>query len=312
MIDAAAAPLLDCLIIGGGPAGLTAAIYLGRFRRRFVVLDAGASRADWIPISHNHPGFPEGIPGPALLERLRHQARRYGARIVRTEVDWLQRAADGSFVATDAAGRQLRGRTVILATGVIDVEPELPNLDEAVRRGLIRHCPICDGFEVIDRSVAVIGFGATGFGETMFLRTYTSDLTLLTLGCPIGLAADERQHMREAGIRVIETPVAEVIVEAEQITRLVLQDGRDLVFGTLYSALGTRSRSGLAKSLGAHMDGAERLVTDEHQETSIAGLYAAGDIVRGLNQIGVAMGQAEIAAAAVHNRLGSIGNRVRR
>lgn len=305
MNDAAASPL-DCLIIGGGPAGLTAAIYLSRFRRSFVLLDAGASRADWIPISHNHPGFPEGIPGPELLERLRQQARRYGAAIAPSEVQSLQQLADGNFVAIDGAGRERQGRTVVFATGVVDVEPELPNLYDAVRRGLIRHCPICDGFEVIDKKVAVIGFGATGLREAMFLRTYTNDLTLLTLGCGMELSSEGSQQLEESGIRVIETPVIEVVVEDKRVTKIVLRGGQCLVFDTLYSALGTRSRSGLAKSLGARMDETERLVTDEHQETSIAGLYAAGDIVRGLNQIGVAMGQAEIAATAIHNRLNSI------
>jgi thioredoxin reductase (NADPH) len=150
-------------------------------------------------------------------------------------------------------------------------------------------------------------------GEAIFIaRTYSDDVTLLTLGQPMGLDEAGRRRMAEAGVQVIEEPVVQVAVEGERITRLTMRSGQALAFDTLYSALGTRSRSGLAKSLGAHMDGAERLVTDEHQETSIAGLYAAGDIVRGLNQIGVAMGQAEIAAAAVHNRLGSIGNRVRR
>lgn len=294
---------VDCLIIGAGPAGLTAAIYLSRFRRPIAVLDAGASRASRIPRSHNHPGFPEGIPGPELLARMRAQAERYGARITSCEVASLHRLGNGRFLARDAGGRQWVGRTVLLATGVNDIEPELPNLYDAVRRGLIRHCPICDGFEVIDHRIAVIGFGTGGLREALFMRTYTNDITLVTLGRPMDLTAEGWQQVRDAGIRAIETPVTEVAVESERITKLVLQDGEELVFDTLYSALGTDSRAALAGQLGAHMEESARLVTNEHQETSVPGFYAAGDVVSGLNQIGVAMGQAEIAAAAIHNRL---------
>src|SRR5918997_1789358 len=98
---------MDCLVIGGGPAGLTAAIYLARFRRRFLVVDAGASRAAWIPVSHNHAGHPEGIPGPELLARMRAQAERYGARVERGAVEGLERRGEGSFAARLDDGRTL-------------------------------------------------------------------------------------------------------------------------------------------------------------------------------------------------------------
>ncbi|MBN4668407.1 NAD(P)/FAD-dependent oxidoreductase, partial [Pandoraea nosoerga] len=143
---------LDCLVIGGGPAGLTAAIYLGRFRRNFVVADAGASRALWIPKSHNHAGFPEGVTGSELVGRMRSQAVKYGARIVSGTVSELEHLPDGTFEAT-LEGTQVSAQTVLLATGVIDKEPALPNLFDAVQKGLIRHCGICDGYEVIDHKI---------------------------------------------------------------------------------------------------------------------------------------------------------------
>ncbi|HET6522746.1 MAG TPA: NAD(P)/FAD-dependent oxidoreductase [Geminicoccaceae bacterium] len=295
---------LDCLVVGGGPAGLSAAIYLARFRRRFRVIDGGLSRAATIPLSHNHPGFPDGIGGPELLARMRRQAEIYGARIDSGLVEGLERRRDdGTFVAAVGDGGEVvRAGTVLLATGVMDIEPDLPDVEGAVRRGLIRHCPICDAYEVIDRKVAVIGHGASGLGEALFLRTYTADLTLLTLGTAMDLTDDEWRTAAEAGIRVVEDPVTRVVTEGDRIAALET-DGEEHRFDTLYSALGCRVYSDLARGLGAEHNDIGSLVVDERQETSVPGLYAAGDVVSALNQIGVAMGQAAIAATAIHNRL---------
>jgi thioredoxin reductase (NADPH) len=172
-----------------------------------------------------------------------------------------------------------------------------------VQRGLIRHCPICDGFEVIDHKVAVIGHGTDALGEAMFLRTYTRDVTLLTLGQPMTLTMEDRRRMAEAGIGVIEEPVVNVTVEGDRITRLSLASGTSHAFDTLYSALGTEPRSSLAAQIGARMNEAGCLLVGDHQRCSVPDLYAAGDIVAGLNQIAVAMGQAAIAATAIHDGL---------
>ena len=186
---------LDCLVIGAGPAGLTAAIYLARFRSRFCMIDGGASRAALIPTSHNHAGFPEGIAGPVLLERMAAQARKYGADIVPGTVTSLQHDGDGAFTA-QIDGQRLRARTVLMATGVVDIEPELPDLPQAIRRGLIRHCAICDGYEVIGHRVGVIGRGDSGLREALFLRTYTEDITLLSLGQPMDLSPAQLSQAR--------------------------------------------------------------------------------------------------------------------
>ncbi|MEL6065187.1 NAD(P)/FAD-dependent oxidoreductase [Methylobacterium sp. DCY52] len=293
---------LDCLVIGGGPAGLTAAIYLARFRRRFQVVDAGRSRAALIPTSHNHAGFPEGIHGRTLLGRMTEQARRYGAHIVRGSITHLERRPDGVFVATVGSER-IAARTVLLATGVVDREPALPDVPDAIQRGLVRHCGICDGYEILGKRVAVIGHGSSGLHEAMFLRTYTFDVTLLSLGCPLSLSEDERRKAAEAGIGVVEEPVERVIVDGDEVRALAMRDGDHRSFDALYSALGSDARSDLVRGLGTHLDDKGCVVTDEHQRSSTDGLFAAGDVVRSLDQISVAMGQAAIAATAIHNRL---------
>lgn len=293
---------LDCLVIGAGPAGLTAAIYLARFRRRFRVIDGGASRAALIPTSHNHAGFPEGIAGPVLLERMAAQARKYGADIVPGTVTSLQHDDDGGFTA-QIDGQRLRARTVLMATGVVDIEPELPNLPQAIRRGLIRHCAICDGYEVIGHRVGVIGRGDSGLREALFLRTYTDDITLLSLGQPMGLSPAQLSQAAGAGIALIVEPVASVEVEGDRIASFTIHGGVCKPFDSIYSIMGDTVRSDLARDLGAKLDDKHCIITDEHQASSIDGLYAAGDVVRSLDQISVAMGEAAIAATSIHNRL---------
>jgi thioredoxin reductase (NADPH) len=192
---------------------------------------------------------------------------------------------------------------VILATGVIDLEPELPNLYQAVQRGLIRHCPICDAFEVVDHRIGLLGYGEHGFAEAVFLRDYSPDVTLLSHGQDLGLTAAQRRQLVELGIDTVESPVAEVVTEGGRITRLVLADGSTCAFDTLYSALGCAPRNDLARGLGADLGETGRLLVDARQRTSVDGCFAAGDIVEGLNQISVAMAQAAAAAAAIHNRL---------
>jgi len=292
---------LDCLVIGGGPAGLTAAIYLGRFRRDFIVADAGSSRASWIPKSHNHAGFPDGISGVELLSRMQSQAIKYGANFVPATVTELARLPDGSFEAV-LEGRKFVAKTILLATGVIDKEPELPNLFNAVQRGLIRHCGICDGYEVIDHKIAVIGHGETGLGEALFLTTYTRDITLLSLGRPLDLSTESRRRMEAAGIKCIEASILHVATNGPKIALTV--NGHDpLAFDTLYSSLGSSPRSDLAGALGAALDNRNCVVADEHQRSSVKNLFVAGDVAKGLDQISVAMGHAAVAATAIHNVL---------
>lgn len=298
---------LDCLIIGGGPAGLTAALYLARFRRRFLVVDAGDPRAAWIPESHNIPFFAEGIPGPEILARERGHLARYGAQPLAGTVTALRREA-GGFTAEVAeqggAARRLRARRVLLATGAVDVEPALPDLPDAVRRGLVRYCPICDGYESRGRRIAVIGHGARGAAEASFIaRTYSDDVTLLTLGQAMDdLDAATRERLLSQGVRIVEQPIAALEVQGGRIAAMRTGGGEELRFDLLYSALGLTYRTELARALGAEHDPSGALPVNGHNQTSVKGLYAAGDIVRSIDQIVVGMGHAAIAATHIHNR----------
>ena len=292
--------MLDCLIVGGGPAGLITSIYLGRFRRDTRVVDAGGSRASLIPTSHNYPGFPDGISGRELLVRLREQSRRYGASLTAGNVESLELASDGTFRAR-AGTETIEARTVVLATGAMDVEPALPNIKDAIRSGLVRHCPICDGYEVIGQRVAVIGRGTKGVNEARFIRHYTDKLTLFTLGTPEEIAAEDRVALDACGIEIVDEALAEVCTNDGQIVGLQTRSGTIYSFDTLYSALGCRIRSDLARQVGAACDDVGQIVVDERLRTTVPGLYAVGDVCNDLNQIAVGAGHAAIAATTIHN-----------
>jgi thioredoxin reductase (NADPH) len=294
--------ILDCLIIGGGAAGLTAAVYLGRYRRRALVVDAGHSRLAWIPRTRNVPGFPDGIEGPELWQRMQAHARRFGVPTEQACVAKLEREADGSFVATQG-DRSWRARFVILATGAVDVRPEIEGLEDALAAGRVRFCPVCDGFETQGQRVAVLGRSRHGLRESRFVAGFGNEVTWLAMATQEKVSAEELETLRTAGVRVADTLPQQIDCTADRGVRVRLQDGQVLEFDTLYAALGLTHACTLATALGARAQPDGQLEVDAHQQTSVDGLYAAGDVAVDLNQIAVAAGHAAIAATAIHNRL---------
>ena len=284
---------LDCLIVGGGPAGLTAATYLARYRRRIVLIDAGESRAALIPESHNYPGF-KGINGKALLQRLREQAERYGADLRSGDVHELAR--DDDLYSARCGGGDLRARTVLLATGLVDGKPQTPGLIDGVAHGAVRFCPICDGYEARDRRIGVLGPLQHAGSEALFLRTYSRDVIVFPTD-----GAGERARLDEAGVPIAAKPVKVTATGGAVV--VTTEDGTEHVLDVLYPAMGCTVRSELALSLGADCNEIGNLRVDDHQRTNVDGLYGAGDVVSDLHQISVATGHAAIAATAIHNRL---------
>ncbi|MBY0566651.1 MAG: NAD(P)/FAD-dependent oxidoreductase [Hyphomonadaceae bacterium] len=282
----------DCLIIGGGPAGLVAATYLSRFRRRTLVIDAGESRAAIIPKTRNVPGFPDGIGGAPLLDLMRTHAARYGAEIASSSV--LEVTRRGSVFEVDTALRQISARTILIASGAKNIELAFPDHDRAVKQGLLRYCPICDAFEVIDQRIAIIGNSSRSAAEREFLFTYSKHVTLFAAG------EDALEKMEADGAGVLDIARSVRIGDG---AILIQTDTGEHRFDTIYSCLGMKPRSHVAKRVGVALDETGAVITDKHQRTNVPFVYAAGDVVSALDQIAVASGHAAIAATAIHNDL---------
>lgn len=290
---------VDCLVVGGGPGGLTAALYLARFHRDCLVVDAGASRASLIPRSRNYPGFPPGISGDALLARLREQAASYGAQFARGRVESIEPHAEGFQVRY--GDQTCIARRIILATGIEDTLPEMPDAEEAIAAGTLRLCAICDGYEVDGDNIAVYGAAEDTIRHAVFLRTFTDRVTVVVHGdrsaCEEALALASHY-----GIRLIGDDVEAVRLCPEGIELVTRKEGT-YHFDIIYPNLGARFRSELALKLGIACDEDGALIVDGHQQTSVPGVYALGDVVVGLKQMSVAIGHAAQAATAVHNSL---------
>jgi thioredoxin reductase (NADPH) len=296
-------PILDCLIVGGGPAGLTAAIYLARFHLDILVVDGGKSRASWIPCTRNVSGFPDGIKGTELLQRMRDQACKYGAKIETEFVTKLERDGEtGLFTASWGSG-SATARRVLLATGVTNRRPPMDEdlHDDALAHGLIRYCPICDGYEITDKKVGVIGSDSHGVAEALFLRAYTADVTLVAPDKALNLKPEEQAKLKDAAIGCVDGPAQAVAIPGDCIV-VDTAEGHH-TFDTVYPALGSDTHVQLAEMAGAALSSDSCIIVDSHLRTNVPGLFAAGDVVIGLDQISHAMGQGGVAATTVRNDL---------
>jgi thioredoxin reductase (NADPH) len=292
---------LDCLIVGGGPAGLTAAIYLARFHMRILVVDDGKGRAQSIPCTRNLSGFPKGVSGKEIVGRMREQAQLYGAKIKDGFVSRLDRNDEGFSAAWE--GGSVQSRTVLLATGVKNRRPPMDEElhDDALQRGLIRYCPICDGYEVTDKKVGVIGSDSHGVAEAVFIRGYTPDVTLIAPDKAMRLRPEDAAKLKSAGVPCVDGP-AQAVAITDGCIVVETAEGT-AAFDSVYPALGSDTHTQLGEQVGAALASNGCFVTDDHQRTSVPGLYAAGDVVIGLDQISHAMGQGGVAATTIRNDL---------
>jgi thioredoxin reductase (NADPH) len=206
-----------------------------------------------------------------------------------------------------SAGETFTAKTVLLATGVWNHKPDMPDdiHDAALARGLLRYCPICDGYEITDLPVAVIGTAERGVNEAEFVRSYTKAVTLIAPAGAHELTSAQRLRLDRAEIQRLDGPCLGFALLEKTLE--VTVPGNRIEFASVYPALGSDIHSQLAVELGAAVTQEGCLEVDEHQRTTISGFYAAGDVVLGLNQISHAIGEAAVASTAIRNDLAKDG-----
>lgn len=305
--------LFDCVIVGAGPAGYTTLEYLARFHRRAVVLGAKGPtpRLLWIDRTYNLPGYPNGIAGSAILARLREQAEEYGGT-VREETATEISGSDGDFRVSLSNGDVFRAHKIVLAMGIRDREPQISGIARHLGK-FLRYCPVCDGYEHTDKRLGIVGSVESVARHALFLRTFSPHITVLLHGENIESLGRYREKLQRAQIEVLEPRILSVIEthnpdekdpQLEYSGRGVyLEGGREVPLDVLYGALGCSVNLDCTHKLKLKLDDDGYVVADSNQETSVKGVYAAGDLVSQISQICVAFGQAAIAAVRIQNEL---------
>ena len=293
----------DIVIVGAGPAGLSAALYAARFCRSTLVLHNDDARASRIPKTYNAPGFADGVSGLDLIARMTQHAETFGALFVSATVTDAQSVGDGFELTTDNGG-VWRARALILATGLFLNEIDLDHdvHEAAIANGVLRYCPVCDGYEHRGKRIAVVGCDISGAGEALFLRQFSPHVTLL----PQHAAELSKSEIADLAAAHVRTEIRRIVSYRPGATDFqIYVDGVDdpYIFDIVYPALGVRPRSMLADRLGLTLTDGAKVAPGSIAGTDIDGLYCAGDLVEGLDQISVAMGHGAVAATKAHNWL---------
>jgi thioredoxin reductase (NADPH) len=294
----------DVAIVGGGPAGLSACIFLARYLHAVVLVDSGDPR-NWETRGINaYLGLPAVRPDE-LRSRGRDEARKYGAQLVDDCVDTVARIGDEDFVLTLHGGERYHARRLLLAIGLKDVWPDIPGLERAYGRNA-HVCPDCDGYEARDKKTVVIGRGRKAVGMALNLATWTRNLIICTNGEPPDL--DDPEYCRKLDaldIPVLPEKVRRVHIGhgGGQIDCLELEDGMSLDAEKIFFAIGQYPADDLGAQLGCERDDGGHIVVDKHYHTSVRNVFAAGDIVPGSQLAIAAASDGAIAALVIHKSL---------
>lgn len=292
----------DCIIVGGGPGGLVAALYLGRFRRRVLLVDAGKPRARWIPRIRNLIGYAHGLSGPELLRRLRKQVQLYPHVQFLSGTAQIRRAKKGFLV--EVGDQKFSAPNVILATGLKDLQPDLPNIKKLRAKGILGYCPICDGYDHAEQRVALFVKNSRCLKKIKFISDLCPNLTIIPTQ-EVVFSPAVLKLARHRKLKILERPLRGLDYDDKNKKLEVMVAGRYkpikfdfayVVMGVDFDTTATQKLKGLKRVRDGYIQ------TNSHQETSISGLYAVGDCVNALAQVSVAIGQAALAATRIHNR----------
>jgi thioredoxin reductase len=292
--------IFDVIIVGAGPAGLSAALVLGRCRRRVLICDAGRPRN---AVTHSLHGFltRDGIGPAEFLSLAREQLRPYDTvELKETAVTDARRLPD-RFEITLSNGDCLSSRKLLLATGVVDDVPEIEGLAEFYGSSVF-HCPYCDGWEMRDQPLAVYGRGENGAGLALELILWSRDLVLCTDG-PSQLSEQQLQRLTKHNIPVNENKIAGLEGSAGKLERIVFANGDSLPRRAMFFSTGQRQGSDLALRLGCELTEQGSVKTGDYEETKIPGLYVAGDASRLVQFVIVAASEGAQAAVAINKEL---------
>jgi thioredoxin reductase len=291
----------DAAIVGGGPAGLTAALFLARYLHSVVLVDSRDPR-NWEARGINGYLGLHGITPPELRARGRTEAERYGVEFVDACVSTVRHDDEESFTTNLEDGRTFVSRRILLAIGIKDVWPDVPGLDQCYGQ-TVHHCPDCDGYEARDKRTAVIASGRSAAGMALSLTTWTRDIVICTNGKYASIDPHNRAKLDALGIPVVEQPLTRIDADGTNVRALVLADGGVVECDRVFFAIGHYPADDLGVQLGCKRDDEGLIVVDDKYRTSVPNVFAAGDITPGPHLAIAAAGGGAIAALAMHASL---------
>lgn len=293
--------MYDVVIVGGGPAGLSAALMLGRCRRSVLICDTGKPRNRASRAMHGYLTR-DGIPPREFLAIARQELQRYLTVEMRdVEVQAVRCRPDGRFDVTLAGGEQVTSRKLLVATGVADNVPEIPGVEDLYGRSVF-HCPYCDAWEVSDEPIAVYGRGAQGTGLSLTLTVWSRDLALCTDG-PSEIEPGDLERLARNGIAVREERIARLDGEDGILSAVVFESGDSLPRRALFFTSGQSQQSPLAVGLGCELNDKGTVRTGKYESTHLAGLFVCGDASRAVQWVIVAASEGAEAAFAINSDL---------
>ncbi len=291
----------DVAVIGGGPAGLTAALWLARYLHSVVLVDSGDPR-NWETRGINGFLGAQGIRSPELRARGRHDAERFGATLIDDKVETAKEIEDDCYHLKLTNGHSIEARRLLLAIGLKDVWPAIPGLDDCY--GETAHvCPDCDGYETHDQKTVVIGSGKKAVGMALSLTAWTRKIVIVTNGEPAGIEKDHLAKLNKLNIPVLEQSVTCAKSKDGEISCLELANGMSLDCQRLYFAIGQYPSDDLGTELGCKRDNIGRIIVDDRNHTSVKNVFAAGDVTHDVQLAIVAAASGAVAALAIHHSL---------
>jgi len=291
----------DVAVVGGGPAGLCAALWLGRYLHKVVVVDSGDPR-NWETRGINGYLGHQGIRSPELRALGRAEGDKYGVEFVSGIVDQAVNETGELFAMCLRDGQTIEARRILLAIGIKDFWPDIPGLERCYGE-TVHVCPDCDGYETRDKKTIVVGTGRKAVGMALALATWTRQIVICTNGEAAEMSQTLLDKLKELNIPVLEAPIKCVMSKASEITGVELEGAMSLDCDRLYFAIGQYPSDDLGAQLGCERDEMGRLVIDERNHTSVKNVFAAGDIAPGPQLAIVAAASGAVAAIAIHASL---------
>lgn len=293
-------PLWDALIVGGGPAGLSAAIYLGRSRRRTLLIHSAHSMAKWEKDVQNYLGCPDGIDGQDLLERGFAQARRYQVEVVEDTIQSLQ--STGAHFRLTGTTQPYRAKRVLLATGLTHLPPDLEGVRECLGHSLF-FCKDCDAYRVQGKRIVIVGHNAEAAEYALAMLLFTSRVMICTNGAEPTWSPEHHRWIRDAAIPVRTPRITALKHEQGGIRSLTFKSEGEVLLDAAFTTRGDVVHNVLAAGAGAELDPDGQVVVDDCMRTSIPGLYAAGCLTPANRQMIIAAGQGATAGQTINRSL---------